>query len=342
MPSLSALNFIGSLKRNKAVYELAENLGLTGIAKRAQQRARAQGATLRLRREGIYWHRDNRIIIFPRNLRLVEYYLQHMETFLPRVIFQPLEAMLVADCRKPMEYYLPSGGRIELPTLAEPIDFFTGYFLKGGPTTGQIVLDAGAYCGETTIDMARMVGKSGRVFAFEPDAHSRRWLEKNIAASGLTNITVVPKGLWHSTTRMELYATGAPDSSLASDDSPHATDGARVQIDVLSPRDAFALIGRVPDFIKMDIEGAEVEVIEAMLPLLAHVAPRFAIASYHLRDGQRTSELISPWFERAGFSVETGYPHHQTTWAWRDASPSSRSPWFDESDALCAAAVGRV
>jgi FkbM family methyltransferase len=320
MSTLSALNFLGALKRNRAIYELAETLGLTGIAKRAQQHARDQGSSLRVRRDGIYWQRGNQIIIFPRNLRLVDYYLAHLDTFLPRVIFQSVDNLLVADCRRPMEYYLPSGGRLELPTMAEPIDFFTGYFQKGGPTRGQVVLDAGAYCGETTLDMAKKVGSTGRVFAFEPDASSRRWLEKNIAASGLTNITVVPKGLWSVTTTMDLHATGAPDSALTPTDEAPATEGTTMQIEVLSPRDAFALMGCVPDFVKMDIEGAEVEVVEAMLPFLAGARPRFAIASYHLRDGQRTSELISPMLQRAGFAVETGYPHHQTTWAWRDGA----------------------
>jgi hypothetical protein len=100
-------------------------------------------------------------------------------------------------------------------------------------------------------------------------------------------------------------------------EGPGADAEAVVRIEVLSPADAFALIGRIPDFIKMDIEGAEVEVIEAMEPFLKTASLRLAIASYHVRNGRKTHELITPLLERAGLKVSTGYEKHLTTWASR-------------------------
>ena len=69
----------------------------------------------------------------------------------------------------------------------------------------------------------------------------------------------------------------------------------------------------------MDIEGAEVEVVSALAPILAESlhSVRLAIASYHIRDGHPAHELITPPLLVNGYQVETGYPEHTTTWAWK-------------------------
>jgi len=58
----------------------------------------------------------------------------------------------------------------------------------------------------------------------------------------------------------------------------------------------------------MDIEGVEIEALEGSLSLLSSHKPRFAIASYHLRDGRRTAETLEQMFRSAGYLAETGFP----------------------------------
>ena len=168
MPILNAIR--RRLVENQYIYRLAMTLGLAMRAKRECEIAAARGEKLIFKWSTVYWEKGDEIILFPpMRFALVDYYLTHMRAFHPRVVFKSTGGKKLADLRRPCQYRLPSGGLVWLPIPAEPLDFFTGYFAKGGPKTGQIVLDGGAYCGETTIEMATRVGPTGHVFAFEPD-----------------------------------------------------------------------------------------------------------------------------------------------------------------------------
>ena len=57
---------------------------------------------------------------------------------------------------------------------------------------GDVFFDLGAYVGPFTLLAARLVGPEGRVVAFEPDPRARAVLERNLAANGVANVTVVP------------------------------------------------------------------------------------------------------------------------------------------------------
>ena len=65
----------------------------------------------------------------------------------------------------------------------------------------------------------------------------------------------------------------------------------------------------------MDIEGAELEAIEGARPILVSTRPRFAIASYHLREGRSTAARLETIFRELRYDVVTEFPSHLTTYA---------------------------
>jgi hypothetical protein len=69
------------------------------------------------------------------------------------------------------------------------------------------------------------------------------------------------------------------------------------------------------DYIKMDIEGAEIEALEGAARMMSTLKPTFAIASYHKRDGRPTAETLEKLFNELGYRTETGFPSHLTTYA---------------------------
>ena len=204
-----------------------------------------------------------------------------------------------------------------MSNIIEKADTCAGYFKHGAPQPGGVAVDVGAYCGEITLEMAERVGPGGHVYAMEPDSENRVLLQKNIERHGVGNVTILPYGLWNKTADVAFHMLGSSGSAVQSvGDGTHG-DTQLTDIKTLSPSDLFARIGAIPDFIKMDIEGAEVEAVEALIPLFAAASKpmRMAIASYHSRDGRKTHEIITPILLAAGFTVETGFPEHPTTWA---------------------------
>src|SRR5947208_14953773 len=116
---------------------------------------------------------------------------------------------LTRRCRELLTYVFGEGISIEVDDLrlcGSLRDRAFLYKLKEGrfePETvklfvgalrpGMVVLDVGAYLGYYTFLAARQVGEKGKVYAFEPDPSSYRFLEHNIHLNGYSNIVAVSK-----------------------------------------------------------------------------------------------------------------------------------------------------
>ena len=87
---------------------------------------------------------------------------------------------------------------------------------------------------------------------------------------------------------------------------------------VLNLEDAIKLTGCFPTHIKMDIERAELDVIKGNLDFIAKNNFKFAIACYHIVDGERTAEKLIELFKSIGYKTELTYPEHLTLHACRE------------------------
>jgi FkbM family methyltransferase len=224
------------------------------------------------------------------------------------------------DTRDAMRYRLPSGRQVWLPAPIESSDTFGGYVGRGAPGPGQVVWDVGAFCGETVVEFSRLVGPAGHVFALEPDPANRELLRRNLEMHGARNVTVLPYALWGEDGVLKFTAAGDCESALTGFCGVRPGAAREIAVEAVGPVSLLAKAGRAPDFIKMDIEGAEVEALAALAPVLAKLgrAVRLAVASYHVREGRPTHELITGPLRAAGFTVETGNAEHVTTWAWHE------------------------
>jgi tRNA G46 methylase TrmB len=68
-----------------------------------------------------------------------------------------------------------------------------GYLGEYIPKEGDVVIDVGAYTGDTALIFSRLVGEKGRVIAFEPDSYCFQKLVKNIKALRLKNVVALKK-----------------------------------------------------------------------------------------------------------------------------------------------------
>jgi FkbM family methyltransferase len=129
---------------------------------------------------------------------------------------------------------------------------------------GSVCLDIGANIGVHTLTMSELVGASGRVFAFEPEAHNHRLLEQNLRLNGVTN--VVPQRRVVSdregACRISLSPINYGDHRVAGG----APAGWQTQDVPMTTVDA--CVAGLPDravrFVKIDVQGHEPHVLQGM------------------------------------------------------------------------------
>lgn len=169
---------------------------------------------------------------------------------------------------------------------------------------GDVVVDCGANIGAFTVKAAKIVGRRGKVIAVEPEERNLRCLEKNIEINGLRNCVVVPKGVWSKKGRMKLFLGPASGwhSLVWERDTFMERPFTEIEVNTLDNILTELKINKV-DFIKMDIEGAEIEVLKGMEETLRNNDVKLAIEAFHIVDGKPTSETIIPQLKKLGFKV---------------------------------------
>lgn len=191
-----------------------------------------------------------------------------------------------------------------------------GYVKYYNLQRGDIVIDCGAYVGAFSLYAAKIIGNDGMVIAFEPDIINYKKLINNIKLNDMKNITVINCGVWNENTILKFYSrpNDPQCSSLFNDTYGEIIDIPVVTIDKeLEKR----YINRV-NFIKMDIEGAEIEAIKGAESTLKNNALNLAIASYHIVDGQKTCFVLEKLLFKLGYNCKTTFIEHLTTYARQD------------------------
>ena len=173
---------------------------------------------------------------------------------------------------------------------------------------GEVVIDAGAFNGILMSVFASQVGSSGRVLAFEPDAVNRQSTLRNWELNGRPgHVEIVPAGLWDCETDIEFCERGALGSS-AFWDGPGGTK-VRIHTTTLDQVVAERKLQRV-DFVKMNIEGAEIKALQGAGNTMRQFRPHFAISSDHFVDGdmtrdERTCAPVERILRKNGYAAET-------------------------------------
>jgi len=131
---------------------------------------------------------------------------------------------------------------------------------------GDIVLDVGANIGYFTLIFAKLVGKNGKVFAFEPDPKNFDLLSKNIKINGYKNVTLVRKALSDKTAKTNLFLSKTNSVDHRTVDPKENRDS--IEIEKITADDYFSDFKEQINFIKMDIQGSEVEALSGLSSLL--------------------------------------------------------------------------
>jgi FkbM family methyltransferase len=197
-------------------------------------------------------------------------------------------------------------------TYEEPIQ----RAIAGNLAPGDVFCDIGANIGFFSLIAARLVGPRGQVYAFEPVPGNAAAIAEGARLNGLRTIRVFPEAVGAATGRRELQlAHHIGGAALDSVEAPPDLKG-RIDVDVTSLDDAIARRGlRPPTLVKIDVEGAEVEVLHGMRETLRQHRPRLV---YEVDDAtraglKRKARAIAEILTAAGYAprpLPAAYPGH--------------------------------
>jgi FkbM family methyltransferase len=164
------------------------------------------------------------------------------------------------------------------------------HFLSEGIAQGDIVFDIGSFLGTYAMLAARRTGESGRVLAFEPSAGSFQALERHFAMNGLYAPRVIARcaavGARSERRRLLTFDNEpyrnmiAPVASEGSPSTRFARSGQGTDaVDVVSVDEAADDIGRPPDWVRMDVQGLEFDVLAGAARVLREFGSRLRIVA---------------------------------------------------------------
>jgi FkbM family methyltransferase len=124
------------------------------------------------------------------------------------------------------------------------------------------------------------------VVALEPDPENRRQLERNLELNRMEGVAVVNQAAWSSSGPLGWHTDQHPVWRRASE------GGALPSVEAVTLDDLVSHLGleRV-DWVKMDIEGAEVKALHGMRSVIARFHPTFFIEVHNTLDAVK--ELLA-------------------------------------------------
>lgn len=174
------------------------------------------------------------------------------------VVFEKNGIKIYVDQGDPRHYSCLSRG---LPLEGLENELFSEY-IKNGMT----VVDVGANIGYYTLLAAKLVGPSGKVYAFEPEPKNFSILSKNISINNFRNVVVLPKAASDKNDKAFLYLS---ETNNEGHRIYNLGEGRKkIEIESVSLDDFFVGQEEKIDFIKIDVEGAEMAVLEGMRHIL--------------------------------------------------------------------------
>lgn len=177
----------------------------------------------------------------------------------------------------------------------------TGEALRRLVAPGMTVADVGANIGLLTLVMARATGPAGKVLAFEPEAIPRANLEKMKHLNGLAWVDVRDQAVGEKAGRLTFHVSDIiGHSSLYA--LPEAEEARTIEVEVVRLDDVAP--AKRMDVVKIDVEGAELDVLAGMKGLIGKNPDLAVVAEFGPEHLRRVGQTPAQWFKAfadAGF-----------------------------------------
>lgn len=142
------------------------------------------------------------------------------------------------------------------------------------PRPDEIFLDAGCYDGYTMVDFVHFCNRNYQaIYGMEPDPGCYDKTIDTLKRHQIGKVQLIQKGLWSCNTTLRFDVRNNAGSR-------YAENGNSV-IQTVTIDDLFPKLEDAPAFIKMDIEGSELQALEGAQNVIRKRRPRLAVCVYH-------------------------------------------------------------
>jgi FkbM family methyltransferase len=173
-----------------------------------------------------------------------------------------------------------------------------------------VMYDIGAHIGFHALPAARM---GAQVIAFEPDPESAARLREHVERNALgSKLRIVEASVWSETRASIAFRRGLPRSQGGvgeGDHHPVLANGETIAVPACTLDEFVASGGPVPDIIKIDVEGAESEVLKGAAGILREQAPALLVEVHTASACAAVSEILtSAGYVSAWIIPPEGFP----------------------------------
>ena len=156
---------------------------------------------------------------------------------------------------------------------------------------GMIVYDIGAHVGYYMLLFSKVIGNSGKVYVFEPFFENLYFLNQHLELNNLENVIIVPVAISDKNGEIDFYLNHSSlEGTLLKNRMNYMNS-----IQVLSiSLDSYIAIqrNRLPDLIKIDVEGAEYFVLVGMQKIMQSKKPILFIAFHGEEIARKCASIL--------------------------------------------------
>lgn len=181
--------------------------------------------------------------------------------------------------------------------------FVEEYYRFETNSSTPVIYDCGANVGASCA-FFKWIYPHSKIVAFEPNPKIADYLLRNIKNNSLENIQVIKKAVWTTNNGLELGLEDADGSSIHLEKN-------KTKVESIQLKD-YLVKEEMVDMLKMDIEGAEIEVLKDCKGSLSNVNNIFVEFHSYSNEPQRLSELIDV-LESAGFRYFVMQPENRVS-----------------------------
>lgn len=163
---------------------------------------------------------------------------------------------------------------------------------------GMFIADIGANIGYYALMEAKAIGNKGKVYAIEPSPDNVELLKKNIKENGYRNIEVIQSAIGSENKPGKLFLSSARNVCSIHNPTKRSVD---VKIRTLDS----ILNNKRVDFVRMDVEGYEYEIIKGMEKILSRKnKPGLFIEVHEEGMGERKTKEFFEMLKSYGYSFK--------------------------------------